>query len=196
MSVRSIVITGGPGAGKTSVVGALTAAFPGLLVPVPEVATLLLRHVFPPVQSQAERHAFQRAIFAVQHSLEDTYRARLGEGQVLLCDRGTPDGAGYWPEGDDAFFRALDTERERELARYDAVLFLETAAAGGHAIHHGNEVRREDLSAALAIDRRLQEVWRAHAQLRFVAQMELFEHKVQRGVEAVAELLGHHPERS
>lgn len=196
MSVRTIAVTGGPGAGKTSVVSALTAAFPDVLVPVPEVATLLLRHVFPPVQSKEERYALQRAIFAVQHSLEDTYRARLREGQVLLCDRGTPDGAGYWPEGQEAFFSAHGTEHGRELARYDAVLFLETGAAGGHAIHHGNEVRREDLAAAVAIDRRLFDVWARHGALQFVPQMDCFEDKVQRGVDAVARWLAqHHPER-
>jgi predicted ATPase len=183
--VRSIAITGGPGAGKTSVVAALSAAFPEVLVSVPEVATLLLRHVFPPVQSLAERRAFQRAIFEVQRSLEDVYRARLTPGQVLLCDRGTPDGGGYWPEGHHAFFHALDTDHHRELARYDAVLFLETAAAGGHAIHHGNEVRSEDLAAAVSVDRRLFDVWSEHAAVEFVAQTERFADKVARGVAVV-----------
>jgi predicted ATPase len=187
--MRTIAITGGPGAGKTSLVLRLLQAFPEQLVVVPEVATLLLRHFFPPVQGEHERRAFQRAIFAVQRNLEDAYSGRLGRGQVLLCDRGTPDGGGYWPEGHDAFFAAMGTARHAELARYDAVLFLETAAKGGLSIADGNETRSEDLSQALAVDRRLQDVWSGHGSLAFVPQQPSFADKLDQGVDVVSRWL-------
>ncbi len=189
MSVRRIAVTGGPGAGKTTVWRALLAEHGARLVPVPEVATLMFRHVFPPVQSAAEREAVQRAIYSVQCSVEAFHAARCGEDQVLLCDRGTPDGGGYWPSGHAEFFAAMQTRIEDELSRYDAVLFMETAAQGGLSIEAGNEVRGEDLAEAVAIDRRLHAVWSQHPRFVHVAHEQAFELKVQKGCTALRQLL-------
>lgn len=185
MAVQRIAVTGGPGAGKTTLIAQLCAAHGGRLACVPEVATLMFRHVFPQVGSEHERRSVQRAIFAVQRNLEDVYAARLGPNQVLLCDRGTPDGAGYWPDGRDAFFAAMGTDATAELSRYDAVLFLQTAAAGGHAIGEGNEVRLEDLSTAMGIDQRLHDVWSRHGGFCFIGQEPSFADKLSRGLGAV-----------
>jgi len=189
MAIRRIAVTGGPGAGKTTIWRAVTDAYEQRIVALPEVATLLLTHVFPQPRDEAERHALQRSIFAVQQNLEALYAARLGADQVLLCDRGTPDGAGYWPAGPDAFFAAMDAEWDTELARYDAVLFLETAAAGGLSIADGNAVRLEDHAAAIAIDRNIHAVWSRHPRFHHVAHEHDFSVKVARGLSALAALL-------
>jgi len=162
MAVRRIAVTGGPGAGKTSVWRALAALHVDRVCPVPEVATLMFQHVFPDVRDDDERRAVQRSIYRVQHDLEVVHARRLGRGQCLLTDRGTPDGGAYWPGGHLNFFEAMGTDHAAQLARYDAVLCLETAAAGGHAIDAGNPTRTEDAQAAIAIDRRLVAVWSAH----------------------------------
>lgn len=189
MSVRRIAVSGGPGAGKTTVWRALLAQHGARLLPVPEVATLMFRHVFPAVQRPQEREAVQRAIYSVQCSVEAFYEMRCAQGQVLLCDRGTPDGGGYWPSGHIAFFEAMQTCMEVELARYDAVLFMETAAHGGFSITEGNETRCEDLAEAVAIDRRLHAVWSQHPRFVHVAHEEDFQVKVARGCEALKQLL-------
>jgi hypothetical protein len=72
---------------------------------------------------------------------------------VLLCDRGTADGAAYWPDGDDSFFAAIGSSHEAELARYDAVLFFETAAMDA-VIEGGNRCRTETNEQACAPCRR------------------------------------------
>ncbi len=189
MTVRRIAITGGPGAGKTSLWRALVAAHPARVVGVPEVATLLLSYVFPRVECERERHALQRAIFYVQRELEDVHANRARPGQVLLCDRGTVDGGGYWPDGHEQFFSALDTGWRAELERYDGVLFLETAAHGGHAIDQGNAVRGEDLAGAIAVDRRLRDVWCDHARFVHVPHEATFEAKLAAAERAFAQLL-------
>jgi predicted ATPase len=189
MALRRIAVTGGPGAGKTSLWRELARSHRGRIVAVPEVATLMLQHVFPAVQSERERHALQRAIFQVQRNLEAMHEGRLLPGQVLLCDRGTPDGAGYWPEGTDAFFAAMETQCETELARYDAVVFLETAAAANLSIAYGNAVRTESRDAALAIDRRLHAVWSRHPRFHHVAVERDFAVKLARASEALRGLL-------
>lgn len=182
---RRIAITGGPGAGKTTLWRALLTAHPERVVAVPEVATLMFQHVFPGVQSEQERSAVQRAIFAVQQNLEHFYEARLLPGQVLLCDRGTPDGGGYWPDGHEAFFAAMSTNWQRELARYEAVLFLETAAASGLSIAEGNAVRGEDQKTACAIDQRLRDVWSTHAKYAFIPCQPDFSAKIDQACRAL-----------
>lgn len=189
MSTRRIAVSGGPGAGKTTVWNALLEEHGATLVPVPEVATLMFRHVFPSVRDACEREAVQRAIYAVQCNLETFYEARLSPGQSLLCDRGTPDGGGYWPRGHAAFFDAMQTSVEAELARYDAVLFMETAAHGGFSIAAGNEVRCELLAEAIAIDERLRAIWSQHPRFVHVPHERDFQVKVARGCAALQGLL-------
>jgi predicted ATPase len=189
VAIRRIALTGGPGAGKTSLWRALLAAHPERVVGVPEVATLLLSHVFPGVTCERERQALQRAIFHVQCELEDVHENRARDGQVLLCDRGTVDGGGYWPAGHEAFFSAVETGWRAELARYDGVLFLETAAHGGHSIAEGNAVRGEDLASAIAVDQRLHAVWSGHARFVHVPQEATFSAKLAAAQAAFQQLL-------
>jgi predicted ATPase len=189
MAVRRIVVTGGPGGGKTSVWRAFMASHGKLVEAVPEVATALLTTVFPPVQSAHDRHALQRAIFHVQRELESAHEQRCAAGRALFCDRGTPDGAGYWPEGADAFFTSMNTRAEDELARYDAVLFLETAAAAGLSIAAGNPIRTESLEAAVEVDRRLHAVWGGHPGFVHVGWEIDFQQKVDHAVAALTRML-------
>jgi predicted ATPase len=189
MSIVRIAVSGGPGAGKTTLWQAVADAHSARVIAVPEVATLLFSHVFPQVQSEPERHAVQRAIFSVQHNLEQVYESRLGPGQVLWCDRGAPDGGGYWPEGCDHFFESMQTEWRRELSRYAAVLFLESAAVGGMSISDGNHTRTEDLATAVELDRRLQEVWSAHPNFHVIPAERDFSIKISRGLALAQALL-------
>jgi predicted ATPase len=189
MALQRIAVTGGPGGGKTTVWQLLAAANAQRVVAVPEVATLLFRHVFPQVQSEAERCAVQCAIFQVQQQLEAFHAARTQPGQALLCDRGTCDGGGYWPAGPDAFFAAMGTSWQEQLARYDAVLFLETAAVGGYSIAEGNETRTESLSEAVALDRALHGVWSRHPRFLHVAHEADFKVKVARALDLLDQVL-------
>jgi len=187
---RRIAVSGGPGAGKTTLWREIAAAHSDRVIAVPEVATLMLKHVFPPVQNENERRAVQQSIFHVQKSLEAVHETQLGVNQVLLCDRGTPDGGGYWPEGHEALFALMQTTWDRELARYDAVLFLETAAAGGLSIAEGNSVRTEDLATAIAIDQRLHAVWSRHPRFTHVPHERDFAVKLERALAHMRALLG------
>jgi predicted ATPase len=190
MTIRRIVVTGGPGAGKTSLWREIARVWGDAVLPVPEVATLLLAHVFPSVRDEAERCAVQRSIFEVQHALERVHENRLKPGQILLCDRGSPDGAGYWPHGHDDFFSTMQTVWHDELARYEAVLFMESAAVGGLSIAQGNAVRSEDLATASSIDTRLRQVWIAHPNFAHVRHQIDFARKLELGLAQLEAWIG------
>jgi hypothetical protein len=96
---------------------------------------------------------------------------------------------GYWPEGHEALFTLMQTSWDQELARYDAVVFLETAAAGGLSISEGNSVRTEDLATAIAIDRRLHAVWSRHPRFMHVPHEQDFTVKLERGLALLRALL-------
>jgi predicted ATPase len=160
-----IVLTGGPGGGKTTAADLFRREIGSKVVVVPESATLLFTGGFPRSSQPEAAAAAQQAIFHVQRHLEDVQSFLFPE-RILLCDRGTVDGAAYAPNGPNRFFADLGTSFEQELARYDGVLFFESAAVGGLTIEGGNPIRNESLEQAMALDRRLRELWMHHP--RFV----------------------------
>lgn len=185
---RRVVVTGGPGGGKTTAVDLFRREIGDQVVVVPEAATLLFAGGFPRATDEALLRCTQRTIFEVQRGLE-TAQAQLYPGRLLLCDRGTVDGAAYWPGDPDGFFAAMGTTLEAELGRYDAVLFFETAAAGGHGIETGNRYRNEDAATAVALDRRLRALWEHHPAFKLIANHQSFVSKVVRGVEELTALV-------
>ena len=166
-SPRRIVLTGGPGAGKSVVAAAIADADPCRFTLVPEAATqvyALLRTTWTALDD-AGRRDVQRRIYRLQRAQEDRLAGEFPE-KILLLDRGTIDGAAYWPDGPAAYWAELGTSADDELARYDAVLLLESAAALG--LYDGpasNAVRFEDAAAALASGRLLETLWAAHPRL-------------------------------
>ena len=183
-----VVVTGGPGGGKTTAADLFRRELGDQVVVVPEAATLLFAGGFPRSSEVHARRAAQRAIYHVQRNLEDVQSARFPD-RILLCDRGTADGAAYWPGDPAAFFGAVGTTLQAELARYDAVIFFKTAAAGGIAIEGGNPTRNETLEEALAVDRRLQTIWSRHPRFVVVRHSTSFMSKVVEGVAALQKIV-------
>jgi predicted ATPase len=183
-----LVLTGGPGGGKTTAADLFRRELGARVIVVPESATILFAGGFPRSQRAEARHAVQTAIFQVQRNLEDVQSA-LFPDRILLCDRGTIDGAAYWPEGERDFFTTMGTTFETELARYDAVVFFETAAVAGSSIEGGNPVRNETLSEAVALDRRLRELWSRHPRFLLVPHTPSFLHKITTGLALLESLV-------
>jgi hypothetical protein len=109
--------------------------------------------------------------------LEDVFAASYPD-RVLLCDRGTVDGAVYWPNSAESFFSSAATTLEIELRRYDHVMFFETAAVGGISIEGGNPVRIEDAEKAVALDAALRELWSQHPHFTLIPHETSFLNKI------------------
>jgi predicted ATPase len=178
-----VVLTGGPGAGKTAVLEVVRRAFCEHIAVLPESATVLFGGGYPRHDTDAGRRAAQDAIFHVQRSMESMCRdeAQLA---VALCDRGTLDGLAYWPGGIEAACAALGIRREEELARYHAVIHLRTPSME-QGYDHSNPVRRESAAEAAALDARVLTAWEGHPRRIVVESEGEFLAKLTRAVEAI-----------
>ncbi len=173
-----IVLTGGPCAGKSTLAEILGRSFPYSVVNLPEAASLLFAGGFPRFASAETKRATQRAIFHVQKELEAAYGAQFSD-RALILDRGTVDGAAYWPEGTNSFFAALGTTLEEELRQYDHVLYLESVSEKNYAAHkEANPFRRETWAEACALDERTKRLWMQHPSFTLIRNQESFAQKV------------------
>jgi len=160
---KRIVLTGGPGAGKTAVLELVRQEFCSHVRILPEAAGIIFGGGFPRTGSLEWRRSAQRAIYFLQRELETACDA--DHGAIVLCDRGTVDGAAYWP-GPESFWEAVGTSLEAEIRRYDAVVHLRTPSIDG-GYNSGNPLRTESATAAAEIDARLLEIWKGHPR-RFI----------------------------
>ena len=188
---KRIVLTGGPGGGKTTAADLLRRELGSRVVIVPEAATILFAGGFPRSSQWDANRAAQSAIFHVQRNLEDVQSA-LYPDRALLCDRGTADGSAYWNDGEESFFRAQGTTLDTELSRYDAVVFFETAAVAGLSIEGGNPVRCESLQQAVALDSRLRALWGRHPRFTLIPHSPSFLHKITGALGVLQQLVDGH----
>lgn len=172
-----IVLTGGPGGGKTTAADLFRREIGERVVIVPEAGTMVFSGGFPRSKEKQAMVAAQRAIFHVQRNLEDVQSA-LFPDRILLCDRGTVDGAAYWPGDARGFFDEFETTLAGELLRYDAVIFFESAAVGGMSIEGGNPVRNESIGEAVALDERLKKLWSQHPRFILIPHNPSFLKKI------------------
>jgi len=155
---RRVVLTGGPGAGKTAVLELIRLFFCVHVRTLPESAGIVFGGKFPRNGRVEIRQAAQRAIFHVQRELEST--AAVENAAVVLCDRGTIDGAAYWAGLGD-LWSSIGTTLEEELRRYDAVIHMRTPTSPD-AYQQENPLRIESLEEAEAIDARIAREWSTH----------------------------------
>ena len=156
---------------------------------VPEAATILFQGGFPRSHEPHARCFARTAIFHVQRDLEDV-QASLYPGRALLCDRGTIDGAAYWPGEVHDYFRAVGSTIDAELRRYDAVISFESAAVGGASIEGGNPMRNETVEEAVALDGKMRSLWSRHPRFVPVPHNPSFFKKISFGLTSMVPQLG------
>jgi len=174
---RKVVITGGPGAGKTAVLELVRRTLCEHVHVVGEAAGIVFGGGFPRAFDPESRRAAQRAIFFVQRELEAL--AAAANPAVVLCDRGTVDGAAYWP-GPGELWPAVGTTLALQLARYDAVIHLRTPPAA--AYNHQNPLRIESALEAFAIDARIATAWHGHPHYHAIPSSPDFLDKASRAI--------------
>ncbi len=191
--MKRVVVTGGPGAGKTASLETARRMLCEHVAFAPESASIIFGGGFPRERGAHSERAAQRAIYHVQRELEALYDGHQDVG-VLVCDRGTIDCAAYWPGDLAEFYRQLGTSLEGELARYALVIHLRPPADDDGYERTG--LRIESASEARRIDARIERAWRGHPRRIFVEHTHDFVAKVSRVVAILeSELSCEHPAR-
>jgi CYTH domain-containing protein/predicted ATPase len=196
-----IALTGGPCAGKTTILSHIVTHFSERgyrVVVVPESATLIIQAGFGPKEfpDEAEYH-FQEAIGDVILRLEDSME-RLSKNTrrpvLMVCDRGMMDAKAYCTEQvwERILARRAIPEATLRDSRYHAVLHLVTAAEGAEAFYStaNNTARLEDPAQAREVDRRLRNAWTGHPHYRIIDNSTNFAGKIRRSLEVIQNVVG------
>ena len=177
--VRQIVVTGGPGAGKTAALEVFRRQACSHVQVLPEAASILWRGGFPRLASTVGKRSVQRAIVRIQIELQ-RLAIETDNPALFVCDRGTLDGAAYWPGSTADFFTDLDTNAERELARYSLVIHMRSPSRSDG--YTQTALRPESAEEARAIDERILEAWSGHPRRVIVESDENFLRKLERTI--------------
>lgn len=184
-----VVLTGGPAAGKTSIVSAIRDEYGSTVEVIPEAAQMLIAGGFPMPSAdldwtQAWQYDFQDALQPLQLSLERHHRrqAIATDKKLLLCDRGLLDQAAYLPGGTDEFLERYEMTKERIFARYDRVLHLGTIATNQQDYERVNALQarvEQGPQQILHADERTRQAWAGHPAVRVIPATENIEDKIQ-----------------
>lgn len=178
---RRVVLTGGPGAGKTATLEMIKQSFCEHVRILPEAASVVFGGGFPRLQSGDGLKAAQRAIYFVQRELEAVAAAE--NAAIIMCDRGTVDGLAYWP-GPEDLWTSVGTTRDEQFARYHTVIHLRTPSADG-GYNHANRLRTESADEAAALDARILQAWTGHSHHVVVESTPDFLAKAARVIELI-----------
>ncbi|MBR9872732.1 ATP-binding protein [Vibrio sp. J1-1] len=187
-----VVVTGGPGGGKTTALDLFRRELREQIVVVPEAATLLFSGGVARSENEQSIKMVQKTIFQLQKNLEEIHKVQHPD-KLLVCDRGTLDGLAYWPNSESDFFKQINSTFEKELERYDAVIFFESAAVSGQDISSNNPTRYESLDQAAKLDKKLQRIWSKHPHFYFVGSSESFVRKIMFGVMTLENVINRYP---
>jgi len=186
MSKIKIVVTGGPSAGKTTLIEILQKDLVGTVSIVPEAASILYRGGFPrKTTAHGKKHA-QRAICFVQRELEDLITDE-NKVQAIICDRGSLDSIAYWPGDEADFFKSLNTTREQEIQRYDWILHMDTTSNG--SFDDQNPLRIESHKEANELNALVKAAWAGHARRIIIPHQKDFLQKIAKAKRVVELIL-------
>lgn len=157
---KLIVITGGPGAGKTAILEMAKKILQPDAIVLPEAASIVFGGGFWRLPSLSAQSAAQRAIYHVQNELENLV-CEEKKWVMGLCDRGTLDGLAYWPKSEESFFVMANTTLQKELSKYYAVIHLRSPS-NIFGYNHENPLRTESAMQSRVIDEKIAEIWKKH----------------------------------
>lgn len=165
-NTKLVVLTGGPGAGKTAVLELVKKVLCEHVAILPEAASIVFGGGFWRLDSPSAKTAAQRAIIHIQREMENLV---LGEKRwsMALCDRGLLDGFAYWPGSESAFWRAAGSNLEEEYKRYFSVIHLRSPSEK-MGYNHENPLRIESAYQAQLIDEKIFSIWNKHPKYRVI----------------------------
>lgn len=204
-TIKKIVLTGGPCAGKTTALVKIIDHFSGLgykVFTIPEVPTMFTQAGMNYL-TKNEKFFFEgeKATFLTQIGLENSFTKMaetIDKPVIIVCDRGTMDISTYLTED---FWNRIISEQgytnTQLRERYDAVLHLVSAADGAEQFYttanNAQRVEKADekgLQIARELDKRIVSAWKGHPHLRVINNHEDFNNKLNRVLKEISNVLG------
>lgn len=173
---KLIVLTGGPGGGKTAILELAQKIFCQHVAFVPEAATIVYGGGFWRIPEPRGIKAAQRTICFIQRELE---KLVLESPDCIMgvCDRGIIDSIGYWPDSELDFWQEIGRTRQETYAHYDLVIHLKTPTTAKLGYNFDNPVRNESVDEAVKLDEKIQAVWEGHPNRVIIEPKEDFMEK-------------------
>ncbi len=176
-SVRRVVLTGGPSAGKTEIFQLAQDLFCKHVVFVPEAATIVYQLGVPRGDSKEAIKETQRKIFQTYDEL-DRMASNISGIRLAIYDRSSLDGIAYWPDTQENFWAERGSSREKELAHFDTVIHLRTPSDEHAYCLHSNPVRTESVELALQLDHKVFDLWSGHPHRVVIESFKNFQDKI------------------
>ena len=189
--VKRIVLTGGPCAGKTTVLSKIESFLlkKGYKVfIVRESATELIASGITPHEDGVGMLNFQKLILLYQYHKEEIYNKALeyiNDDVVIIYDRALLDNRAYINNFQfDLILNELSLEIGKKidefdiLSRYDMVLHLETSAVGKGYNLENNSARYESQHDAILLDVEAKNSWCMHDNFHVINSTDNFNDKV------------------
>lgn len=202
-----IVITGAPGAGKTTTVNTLRKELGHIMLCAPEVATPLITHldITPdkPGGDFTPHPKFQKAMYKIQKSFEELSEdvARYTGKKAVLFDKARVEMAAhvFWDklsvdEGKKLYEKLFNTTVFEVYKDYDMVLFLELPKKEIYdRIRTNNPARGTSFEEALKVGERVKEVWKDHPNFKMISSHESWEDKLKVIRETISDFIKNNP---
>ena len=185
--IKKIVLTGGPCAGKTRIIGDL-GNYLGekgyYVITLSETATQLIKSNMLPCMDKKHILIFQDIVLKMQLIKEEMavrYAMEIlpNEDVVILCDRAIMDNRAYL-ETDEDFEYLLNVnnlDKDETINSYDFIIDLISTATGKKDIYQLDGVRSESIDIAEALDKKTTLAWINHPQMIIVTPTEKIEEK-------------------
>lgn len=193
-----LVLTGGPGGGKSVALKTLQERLTknGIrVIAVPETATELILAGLSP-RGILENKDFQALQLDIQLKREDLYSAfskyLKDEVIILLCDRGALDGKGFIEKDVfDQILKERNLTEENLFQRYNAIFHLTSAAKKDPSLYSitTNLARKETPSQAALEDDQLIDVWKNHPYHIIIPPCQTIEEKIELLEQAILQFL-------
>jgi hypothetical protein len=199
-----ILLTGGPGGGKSSALSQLRSmllkrAFNVFVIEENATRVIEAAGGFDPSWRERDNLVkLQKTFLTFQKTQEDVFTAlsEIKQGRtVILLDRGILDGKVFVPE--DIWSEITSTEAENweaeVLARYDLVLHMTSVAVDRPELYEfgpgsNNPARFHDVHEARSQDARCAEIYAKHPRVVFVRTSESFGEKNNLVLNAIVEM--------
>ena len=196
----NIVLTGGPCAGKTTTITCVKEDLENLgyhVLLLNECATELINGGIKPFGKNSIPVDFQNEILNLQLYKEKRYFdiiKKLPEETecIILSDRGILDSKAYL--GQELFTKLLEKNnlKEEELGQqYDMVIHMVTVATDIKSKYNTstNSARFEDAEEAVGLDKRTNDAWKSHKNLKVIEATEFIDEKVENVKNLIHEFL-------